>query len=299
MEPVDGGLAWIGKMVLLGHLREYAEAAGAGTARSVGPESSPAAMPPGYRVLHVTVSSSLAHQFMVFRYCGGWNTGQHLPAMEAPPATVVLVDDQSMFLAGLEGLLETMHEGRVVGKAQDGRDALDLVAEHRPDLVLMDINMPHMDGIEASKRIRRASPRTRIAVLSIYGHREFVIELLGSGVDSYLLKTADKEELLTAIRSVVGGERYIAHELRAMVAEDAQLGYRERRGTYGPLTNREAEVMKLILQERTTQEIAAYFFLSVATVETHRRNIFHKLDCRNIAGLVKYAMERGWGRSDH
>lgn len=213
--------------------------------------------------------------------------------------TIVLVDDQSMFLDGIESLLERMPEAQVVGKAQDGRAALDLVAALKPDLVLMDINMPGMDGIEASKRMRKASPGTRVIVLSMYGHREFVLELLASGVGGYLLKNADKAELMNAIRTVAEGGQYIAAELRALAQQPDRNADREGETKYGPLTSREVQIVKLILQERTTQEIAAHLFLSVPTVETHRRNIFHKLDCRNIAGLVKYAMERGWGAENN
>lgn len=209
--------------------------------------------------------------------------------------TVLLVDDQSIFLDGIESLLERWANVDVIGKAYNGSSALELVKTHKPDLVLMDINMPHMDGIEATKRIRKASPDTRVIVLSMYGHREFVLELMDSGVGGYLLKTASKEELMEAIRTVADGKQYIAQELRALAAQPDRNTDREGELKYGPLTSREVQVVKLILQERTTQEIADALFLSVPTIETHRRNIFHKLDCRNIAGLVKYAMERGWG----
>ena len=193
--------------------------------------------------------------------------------MDTPPLTILLVDDQSMFLDGIESLLARLPEVQVVAKATNGLDALAKVTLHKPDLVLMDINMPHMDGIEASKHIRKANPATRVIALSMYGHREFVLELLDSGVGGYLLKTAGKDELLTAIRTVAQGDQYVAQELRTLANK----------------------AVKLILHDRTTAEIAAELFLSTTTVETHRRNIMHKLDVRNTAGLVKYAMERGWG----
>lgn len=215
--------------------------------------------------------------------------------MATNPYSLILVDDQGIFIDGIESLLERMPEVTVVGKANDGRAALDLVSELKPDLVLMDINMPGMDGIEASKRMRKASPDTKVIVLSMYGHREFVLELLDSGVGGYLLKTTGKNELMTAIRTVAEGGQYIAQELRALAAQPDKNGDRVGEARYGPLTTRELQIVKLILKEHTTQEIAERLFLSVPTVETHRRNIFHKLDCRNIAGLVKYAMERGWG----
>lgn len=222
--------------------------------------------------------------------------GAPLPPMTIPNSfSLVLVDDQSIFLDGIESLLERMPEAKVLGRANNGADAVSLVRELRPDIVLMDINMPGTDGIEASKQIRKTSPDTRVIVLSMYGHREFVLELLGSGVGGYLLKTAGKDELMEALRTVAEGKQYIARELRALAASADRNADREGETKYGPLTKREVEIVKLILQELTTQEIATVLDLSVPTVETHRRNIFHKLDCRNIAGLVKYAMERGWG----
>ena len=211
------------------------------------------------------------------------------------PYSLLLVDDQSIFLDGIESLLERLPEVRVVGKAHNGQDAVRLSAELKPDVVLMDINMPHMDGIEANKRIRKASPATRVIVLSMYGHREFVLELLDSGVGGYLLKTTGKTELAEAILTVARGGQYIAQELRDLAATRDKHTDRDGELNYGALTKREVEVVKLIMQERTTQEIADQLFLSSATVETHRRNIMHKLDVRNTAGLVKYAMERGWG----
>lgn len=232
---------------------------------------------------------------MVYQYCNRPGMGPLLPPMVTEPHTLILVDDQSIFLDGIESLLERMPEVVLIGKASNGRDALDLVDAHKPDLVLMDINMPGMDGIEASKRMRKTSPDTKVIVLSMYGHREFVLELLDSGVGGYLLKTTNKEELMTAIRTVAAGKQYIAAELRAMAAQADRNADRDGETKYGPLTTREMQIVKLILKEHTTQEIAERLFLSIPTVETHRRNIFHKLDCRNIAGLVKYAMERGWG----
>ncbi len=232
---------------------------------------------------------------MVYQYCSTMLPRAFLPTMVTQRLSLILVDDQSMFLDGIESLLERMPDVQVIAKAHNGRDALGLVKEHKPDLVLMDINMPGMDGIEASKHMRIASPDTKVIVLSMYGHREFVLELLDSGVGGYLLKNTGKDELMAAIRAVADGKQYIAQELRDLAAKADRHTDREGEDKYGPLTKREVQIVKLILKEHTTQEIAENLFLSIPTVETHRRNIFHKLDCRNIAGLVKYAMERGWG----
>lgn len=211
------------------------------------------------------------------------------------PCSLLLVDDQSIFMDAMETLLAQLPDVRVVGKASNGREAVERALELRPDIVLMDINMPGMDGIEATRRLRNSLPDLKVVVLSMYGHREFVLELLSSGISGYLLKTTGKEELLEALRTVAEGGRYVGRELRELVERADAYTDREGETVYGALTKREVEVVKLILRERTTQEIAELLFVSVATVETHRKNIMHKLDVRNTAGLVKYAMERGWG----
>lgn len=211
------------------------------------------------------------------------------------PLTVLLVDDQSIILDGIGSILERESDMQVVGRAANGREALELVGALRPDVVLMDINMPGMDGVEATRRVRKGHPATRVLVLSSYGHKEFVLELLGSGANGYLLKTTHKAELLEALRVVGQGGQYVTRELRSLLEEGDR--FKDRRGEdgYGSLTKREVQIVKLVLQERTSQEIADVLFITVPTVETHRRNIMHKLDVRNTAGLVKYAMQRGWG----
>ncbi len=209
--------------------------------------------------------------------------------------SVLLVDDQSIILDGIESILEREAGLHVVGRASNGKEAVERADALRPDVVLMDINMPGMDGVEATKRVLNASPESRVLVLSSYGHKEFVLELMDVGASGYLLKTTHKAELLEALVAVAQGRRFIAKELRALV--DLGDRFKDRRGEdrYGSLSKREVQIVKLILQERTSQEIAEALFISVPTVETHRRNIMHKLDVRNTAGLVKYAMQRGWG----
>ncbi|HMZ49003.1 MAG TPA: response regulator transcription factor [Flavobacteriales bacterium] len=208
--------------------------------------------------------------------------------------TILLVDDQSIILDGIQAIMELEPDLQVVGRATNGPDALDRVRALEPDIVLMDINMPGMDGLEVTRAVLKADPATRVLVLSSYGNKEFVLELLDVGARGYLLKTSSKDELIGALRTVASGGRYIARELRALIEPGDR--YKDRQGEdgYSVLTKREVEVVKLILQERTNQEIAAALFISPPTVETHRKNIMHKLDVRNTAGLVKYAMQRGW-----
>ena len=211
------------------------------------------------------------------------------------PSSILLVDDQSMMLDGIEALLAKMPAIRVMARANSGKEAVAHAAALKPDLVLMDVNMPGMDGIEATKRLLKVSPESRVLVLSMYGHKEFVLEVMEAGAFGYLLKNAGKDELLTALTVIISGKKYLAPELAKLLSLGDR--FKDRRGEngYDVLSKRELQVVRLIMHERTTAEIADTLFISPDTVESHRRNILHKLDLRNTAGLVKYAMEKGWG----
>ena len=210
------------------------------------------------------------------------------------PATLLLVDDQIMLLDGMEALLATIPLVRLVGRSSSGTDAIAKAALLKPVLVLMDVNMPGMDGIEATKSLLKVSPASRVLMLSMYGHKEFVLEVMEAGAFGYLLKNSGKAELIAAFTTLMEGRKYLAPELAALIECGDRYKDREGECKYGVLSKREVQVVKLIMDERTNQEIGTLLFISTDTVESHRRNIMHKLDVRNTAGLVKYAMERGW-----
>ncbi len=208
--------------------------------------------------------------------------------------TLLLVDDQSIILDGLEALLEHDPAVRVVGRATNGHEAVEQAKALQPDVVLMDINMPGMDGILATKALLQNCKDTRVLVLSMYDHPDLVREILEAGADGYVLKNVGKEELSLALRTVAVGDRYLGREVQDAMARDQR--FQDRAGSTGSnvLTKREQEVVKMICREWSTPEIAAALFVSPQTVETHRRNIMQKLAVKNSTGLVKYAMERGW-----
>jgi two-component system response regulator NreC len=206
---------------------------------------------------------------------------------------ILLADDQSIILDGLEALIAQTPEFVVCGRAGNGREAVDQARALRPDVVLMDVSMPELDGIEATRQVKKMLPRTQVLVLTMYNSADLVHELMEAGASGYLLKNTGRKELHEAITAVAAGRRYMAASVQEVLdAESRRAGEGRPRET--TLTKREKEVVMLIAAGRTTQEIADKLFLSPATIETHRKNIFHKLDCRNYAALVKYALERGW-----
>ncbi|MCB0790150.1 MAG: response regulator transcription factor [Flavobacteriales bacterium] len=219
--------------------------------------------------------------------------------MEAERTTLLLVDDQTIILDGLESILGNTEGIEVVGRATNGSEAVEKVRTLKPDIVLMDISMPEMDGIEATKAVLKVSKGTRVLVLSMYNNKEFVHELLDAGASGYVLKNTRKEELREALRDVAAGLRYLSKAVQLTLDEGDRFKDREGEQGYHALTKREKQIVRSICQERTTQEIAEMLFISPQTVETHRRNILHKLDLHNTAGLVKYAMERGWIMDTH
>lgn len=211
---------------------------------------------------------------------------------------ILLVDDQTIILDGLEALLGQEDDLAVCGRALNGRIAVEMALALQPDVVLMDINMPEMDGIEATKRIKKQLPCTNVLVLSMYHNVEFVHELMDAGACGYLLKNTDRTELCSAIHLAASGQRFLAPPVQAALDVDLFLPDGSRDTQYVSLTRREKEIVQLICKELSTTEIAAKLFLSKETVETHRKNIASKLGIHCIAGLVRYAMERGWNEHD-
>jgi two-component system response regulator NreC len=199
---------------------------------------------------------------------------------------VLLADDHAILSEGLRALLNHYDDVEVVGEARDGNEALARVAELRPDVVLMDIAMPGMNGIEATRLIREQHPHTRVLVLSQHGERQYVLALLQAGASGYLLKRALGSDLIGAVRTVARGETYLHPAVSTVLVE-------EMRHRSEPLTPREQEILQHIVRGQTSPQIAAGLSLSVKTVEWHRSNLMSKLNVHNTAELVRVALQCG------
>ncbi|MFZ1689247.1 MAG: response regulator transcription factor [Flavobacteriales bacterium] len=211
------------------------------------------------------------------------------------PINILLVDDHHLVLDGMRALLSQEPNFNVVGEARNGREAVEKATALRPRIVIMDISMPEMDGIEATKLIRKNKDlkETFVMVLSMYNNREFIDELMEAGASGYLLKNTGRAELHEAINTVNAGQRYLCKPVQETMDAPYSNPRAEGQG-FVSLTKREKEIIRLIAAGKSTSEIADLLHLSPATVETHRKNILHKLDMHSTAGLVRYAMERGW-----
>lgn len=207
---------------------------------------------------------------------------------------VVLADDHKIVRDGLKSLLQQNDDIEVVGVADNGRELIDLVEQVKPDIVLMDVSMPDMNGIDATRRIVHTHPGILVMVLSMHSDRRFVIEALNAGARGYLLKDSAYEELLQGIQTVVDGEFFLSPKVAGRVIQD----YIRRTPVptdtaFSLLTTREREVLQLIAEGKSTKEIAFTFNVSIKTVETQRQQIMKKLKIFNVAELTKYAIREG------
>jgi DNA-binding NarL/FixJ family response regulator len=206
---------------------------------------------------------------------------------------VVLAEDHQMFRQAL-GQVLTQNGVTLVGEAADGREAVELVLELEPDLVVMDISMPRLNGIEATIQIRAGTPQTRVIMLSRFAEQNQVVRALKAGADGYLLKNDAIDELLIAIGAVNRGDLYISPAVLRPIVE-GYLAWVEEQGEspVDRLTDREREVLQLIAEGKSNQAIAQELNLGVRTVETHRANLMNKLDLHNVADVVRFAFESG------
>lgn len=206
---------------------------------------------------------------------------------------VLLADDHTLVRAGLRKILESMPDIAVVGEAGNGLDLLELAAQHQPDLVLMDIAMPGLNGLETTDRLLRTLPDIRVLILSMHQNAEYVRKALCVGAVAYLLKDAALMELEQAIQAVLRGETYLSPAVSGGVVSDYVEHLRRDEPVPAPLTARQTEVLKLIADGLSTKEIARSLDLSVKTVDTHRSQLMKQLDIHEVAGLVRYAMRVG------
>ena len=208
---------------------------------------------------------------------------------------ILIADDHALFREGLRSLIAKRDDLLVVGEAGDGRTAVQLAHDLKPDLVVMDISMPELNGIEATRQILQDRPSTRIIALSQHSDRRFVKEMFKAGASAYLLKHCAFEELHAAFEAVLGGRNYVSSRIADLVIEDyVQDGSVAPAATgIASLTPREREVLQLLAEGKATKEIATRLHLSGKTVDTHRRNLMGKLNIDNIADLTKYAVREG------
>ncbi len=211
---------------------------------------------------------------------------------------VVLADDHTLFRAGLRALLEQLPDVQVVAEARDGREAVHMVETHHPDLVLMDIAMPGLNGLEATRRLVKAFPAIRVLILSMHKSEEYVWQALRAGAVGYLLKDAELAELALALTAVTRGETYLSPPIsKHLIREYVQrVGGEET--TLERLTPRQREILQLIAEGHTTKAIAQRLGLGVKTVETHRTQMMERLGIHDIAGLVRYAIRMGMALPD-
>jgi len=207
---------------------------------------------------------------------------------------ILLADDHKIIREGLRALLDGESNMEVVAEAEDGRTAVQLTRKLSPDVVVMDISMPDLNGIEATRQILRDHPGAKVIALSMHSDRQFAARMLEAGASGYVVKDAAFEELATAIRTVVDGRVYLCSLVTGLVVEDyvRRLPETEPKVT-SPLSPREREALQLLAEGKTTKEAARELHVSVKTVETHRRNIMEKLNLHSVAELTKYAIRAG------
>jgi DNA-binding NarL/FixJ family response regulator len=206
------------------------------------------------------------------------------------PARIVIVDDHLILLQGIRRLLESEAGHQVVGEACDGREGVELVKRLRPDIAIMDITLPGLNGLDAAREISTVSPRTRTILLTMHTESPYVIEALNTGVHGYVIKTEAGADLLRAIKEASRGRMYFSPGISQVVVD----AYRNKDSPDSdPLTPREREVLQLIAQGHKTKQVATSLGISLKTAESHRTHLMKKLDIHDTAGLVRYAVRRG------
>lgn len=221
------------------------------------------------------------------------------------PVKIFVADDHQLFIEGIKALTRDSQEVKLIGEAENGEDLLNQLKTIKPDVILMDINMPKINGIEATKKIRQLYPAIKILALTMFDDTLYVSEMIKAGASGYLLKNAGRAELITAISTVNKGERYVSSEVSLKMIDKMNAGDHSSSENKMPpvrksdVTKKELEILKLIATELTNAEIAAKLNNSPMTIITHRKNLLRKLGVKNTAGLIKYAMENGMLNDDY
>lgn len=206
---------------------------------------------------------------------------------------IVLADNHKIVRDGLRCLFSNVPGMEVIGETGDGRAVLQLVRELSPNVVVMDISMPNLNGIEATRQITAEYPHVKVIALSMHSHRRFVFEMLKAGASGYLLKDCAFEELAAAIRAVVKGETYLSPRIAGIVVEGFVGSLTVISPVFSLLTAREREVLQLLAEGKTTKQIASQIHVSIKTIETHRQRIMKKLNVKSVAELTKFAIREG------
>lgn len=208
---------------------------------------------------------------------------------------ILLADDHKITRQGLRAMLEKQSDIKVVAEAEDGRKAVSLACELHPDVVIMDVSMPDMNGMAATRQILGESKKIKVIALSMHSDTLFISEMLKSGASGYLLKDCAFEELREAIRTVIAGNVYLSPAISDVVVDDYlhRLSKTSSSDSSDVLTDRELEVLQLMAEGKSTKQIALGLYISVKTVETHRRQIMNKLNIHTVAELTKYAIRKG------
>lgn len=212
--------------------------------------------------------------------------------------SVILADDHSLVRAGIRGLLEALGYVDVIAEAGDGRTVLKLVKEHDPNIVLLDIAMPSLNGLEVASRISKEFPRTRVIMLSMHANEEYVLQALRSGASGYLLKDAAMDELRIAMDSVMKGKTYLSPSISRTLIDSYLDNSAAARSPLERLTARQREILQLVAEGNTTRQIAEMLNVSVKTVETHRAQLMDRLEIHDVPGLVRYAIRTGLIQAD-
>ncbi len=211
------------------------------------------------------------------------------------PVRVLIADDHPLIRSGLRGLLEREGEFQVVAEAADGYEAIERAVEHKPDLILLDVGMPRLNGTDAAQHISGKLPNARIIIVSMHSDEAYVLRALKAGARGYLLKASPEADVLAAARAVAAGNAYFSPAITKILVEDYMAEARRRgvEDSYDLLSLREKEVLQLLVGGKNNREIAEMLHVSVATVETHRNNILKKLHVHNLAELILYAVRKG------